>query len=342
MTGRERILNTLAGGPVDRLPAMPIVHAGLARAAGVPLGRFYSDAEVMADVIIGGFERFGWDGVQLTLGVAAEPEALGATVEQPPDGAPLLRQHLLADVGRLPNLATLDPATGGRIPLYHAAVRRVADRIGDRAFVLSTLRGPLNIASQLRGVEDMLIDMLRQPQTAAVVLEFATATAVRVARSAIASGAHAIVFGEATCSPNFISPDMYRRVVKPWHVRLMGEVKAMGWRFAGFHVCGRVLPIIEDLVEAGADFLDIDYQVPVGEAIAAAAGRIALRGNLNPFDLLLRGTPEEVGRATAAVLREAAGARWIVGSGCDIPPGTPAENLAAFAETVRGAGSPPS
>ncbi len=97
MIGRERIHAALTGQPVDRLPTMPILHSGLPPVFDVPMGSFFTSAETMADVIVSGFRTFGYDGVQLSLGVTGEAEALGATVEQPLDAAPILRQYLLPE-----------------------------------------------------------------------------------------------------------------------------------------------------------------------------------------------------------------------------------------------------
>lgn len=340
MTGKERTARILCGEPADRPAVLPIVHTALARCLGVPLGRYFTDAAVMADVMVRGCRQFGLDGVQLTMGVTGEAEALGARVDQPPDGAPLLKQHLLADLGALDRLRTRDPIRGGRLPMYHDAVRQVVDAIGDEAFVISTLRGPLNIASQLRGVEDMMIDLLERPEQAANVLDFTTDIALRVSEASLASGAHALMFGEATCSPNFISPEMYRRIVVPRHARLVDGLRKMGWRFVGFHVCGDLAPILEDIIRTGADLIDVDYQVSAARAIELARGRVALRGNLNPVTLFLQGKAHDVRETTTALCREAAGARWILSSGCDIPPGTAAETLAELARAARAFAAP--
>jgi MtaA/CmuA family methyltransferase len=330
MTGKQRITGVLTGQTTDRPAVMPIVHTALARLQGVPLGKYFTDAHTMASVIVNGCREFGFDGVQLTMGVSGEAEALGALVEQPADGAPLIKQHPLKDASRLDSLRTMDAATGGRMPMYHAAVAEVVREIGDEAFVVSTLRGPLNTASQLRGVEDMLVDMIEDPPAVERVLDFATDVAVRCSRASLDAGAHGVMFGEATCSPNFISPAMYRRFVQPRHVRLVAALRAMGWRCVGLHVCGNILPILDDLIATGADLLDIDYQVPAVRAIEQAAGRVTLRGNLDPVSLLLNASPERVRSKTLELSAQAAGARWIISTGCDIPPGTPRANLAAL------------
>jgi MtaA/CmuA family methyltransferase len=220
------------------------------------------------------------------------------------------------------------------MPMYHAAVAETVARIGGEAFVLSMLRGPLNIASQLRGVEQVLMDMMVDPEGLERILDFTTEAAVRCSKASLEAGAHGLAFGEATCSPNFISPDMYRQFVQPRHARLIGELRRMGWRFVGLHVCGAILPILEDLIATGADFIDVDYQVPAGDAVARAGRRIAMRGNLDPVADFLRGAPDALERKVAALRSAAADARWILSSGCDIPPGTPAANLAAFTKNL--------
>jgi len=335
MTGLERVEGCFAGRQLDRQPILPMMHSALAVYAGVRIGDFFTDAGIMSRVLIDGYRRFGFDGVQLSLGVAAEPEAFGAQVDQPPDGGPILREHLLADVKHLDKLRGRDPCTGGRTPLFFEAVEKVAQQIGNEAFILATLRGPLVMASQLRGVEDVLIDMIERPALVEEILAFAVETTLNVARPTLAAGAQGVLLGEATCSPNFISPDFYRRLVWPHHKRLVAGLKEMGWRHVGLHVCGNIVPIIEDLIATGVDFFDVDYQVPAVKAVELVKNRVTLRGNLDPSSVFRFGTPDQVRSQTEALCRTVRGTRWIMGSGCDIPAGTPAENLLAFTESIR-------
>jgi len=334
MNGRQRVEAILAGSPVDRLPVMPILHSGYATLLGVPLGQFYTSAEVMASVMVRGCRMFGFDGVQLSMGVTGEAEALGAAVEQPADGAPLLRQHLLADPADLPSLRMVDPTCGGRMPMFYGAVETAVRQIGALTYVLPTLRGPLLAASQLRGVQEILMDLIDWPDKAEAILDFTTETALRLGRWLLGSGARGLVLGEATCSPNFISPRFYRRFVLPRHKELVRGLKAAGWLAVGLHICGDITAILDDIVATGVDFCDVDYQVPAGKAIDLARNRIALRGNLDPSADFRFGQPGEIEARTRALLQDVTGSRWILSSGCDIPPGTPPENLTAFARAT--------
>jgi MtaA/CmuA family methyltransferase len=177
--------------------------------------------------------------------------------------------------------------------------------------------------------------MLEDPDAVTRMLEFTSEVALKVARAALAAGAHGLRLGEATCSPSFISPALYRDLVLPHHRRLVAEIKEAGRRCVGLHVCGNTAAIFEDMISTGVDFLDVDYLVSAEKAIALARGRVALRGNLDPSAVFRFGSPDRVRTDTAALCKSVAGTRWIIGSGCDIPPGTPAENIAACVETVR-------
>lgn len=55
-----------------------------------------------------------------------------------------------------------------------------------------------------------------------------------------------------------ISPEMYRRLVKPRHAQLFREVKRLsgGRAFIELHSCGAIRKIIPDLIEAGVEILN--------------------------------------------------------------------------------------
>jgi uroporphyrinogen decarboxylase len=340
MNGRERVLGVLAGQPVDRLPLLPILHSCLATLAGVPLGDYLTNAATMAEVTVNGWQRLGLDGVQMSLGVTAEAQALGARVVQPHDGNPHLLDMLLSDLAELDSLRERDATLGGRMPLYFEAVQRVVRAIGGEAFVLATLRGPLLIASQLYGVQELLIALIEQPQAVAALLDYTTELALSLGRWLFKSGAHGLVLGEATCSPSFIAPAYYRRLVQHRHRQLVAGLRAAGWGAVGLHICGNILPILEDTIASGVDFCDIDYQAPVLSALKLARGRCALRGNLDPSADLFLGQPTELATKIEQLMRETAGQRWIISSGCDIPPGTPEANLIMLTQMVRNSGAP--
>lgn len=336
MTGIERVQAVLSGKEPDRIPFVPIIHAGLAGMFNVPLGRFFTDARAMSDVIVKGFQTFGYDGVQLSLGVTAEPEALGAEVEQPDNAPPILKGRLLEDPANLEGLREIDIVTRGRFPMFREAVERVVEAIGNEAFVIVTLRGPFLMAAQLRGVENALMDMIVNTQALCGILDFTTDTSARLGCAFADTGAHAVILGEATCSPSFISPAAYRGLIRERHQLVIRQLKENGWRTLGLHICGNLTPILEDVLTTGADLVDVDHQVSPLKALDLNNGRAVLRGNLDPSGVFAFGTEEALVRQTSRLKEETEGRGcWIYGSGCDISPGSPARTLRRVAELLR-------
>ncbi|MBN1556179.1 MAG: uroporphyrinogen decarboxylase family protein [Phycisphaerae bacterium] len=323
---------------MDKPPLLPILHSALAPMMDISLGEYFTRAETMSDVIVGGYRRFGYDGVQLSQGVTAEAEALGASVRQPSDAGPILREYLLEDYGNLGELSRVNPCTGGRVPMFYQAVENVMSAVGDEAFVLPTLRGPLLTATQLRGIERVLIDMLDDPKALCDLLDFTTNVALRLGRELVKVCNHGLLLGEAPCSPDMISPAMYREFILPRHRTLIAELRAAGWESIGLHICGDTRAIFEEVIASGADFLDVDHKVPAREACALAADRIVLCGNLDPSSVFRFGAKEKVASETEALCRDVSAGRWILGSGCDIPPGTDESNVATFVKIARAAG----
>jgi uroporphyrinogen decarboxylase len=81
----------------------------------------------------------------------------------------------------------------------------------------------------------------------------------------------------------------------------------------------------------GARILEIDHLVNLGKAKQEIGHKVCLMGNLNPTDILLNGTPAAVEKATRECIKQAAeDGRYILSSGCEIPPTAPLENIRAM------------
>ena len=59
-----------------------------------------------------------------------------------------------------------------------------------------------------------------------------------------------------------------------------------------------------------------------------------LAGNLDPVSVILRGTPDVIRREFREIY-EQVGNKYMVNAGCEIPPGTPPENLRAVCTPIE-------
>jgi uroporphyrinogen decarboxylase len=71
-------------------------------------------------------------------------------------------------------------------------------------------------------------------------------------------------------------------------------------------------------------------QKDIREVKARVGDRMCLMGNVNPLEIAVRGTPEEVREATLDVLEGSEGEGVILSVGGGVSPGMPRENVVAM------------
>jgi [methyl-Co(III) methanol-specific corrinoid protein]:coenzyme M methyltransferase len=96
-------------------------------------------------------------------------------------------------------------------------------------------------------------------------------------------------------------------------------------------ICGKVEGITALLSKAEAEALSVDQSNDL-QALRAALPHSLLFGNLDPVQILAKGSVEQVQRATRLALSAGADALW---PGCDLYPDTPLANLRAMLAECR-------
>lgn len=329
MNGKERIQKALRMEEPDRVPVMPITHYHSASLAGMTIREYAQSGEKMAAAVLKGYERFGWDGFMLGCDVGVEGEALGGTAEFPDDAPPHLTKFVLGDdPGKLGKLKVPNPLRAGRIPVEIRATELCIKEVGGEAFVQPYTAGPMTCASQLRGVQTLMMDTIDRPDFVEELLDFTTEVVLAYGKALVDAGAHGLLLGAALCSPQFTPPPFYRDHILPRHQKLIAALKEYGAPSVDLHVCGDISNIIPYLAESGADMFDVDWQMDMGKLKQEVKGKgITLRGNINPT-LIQNGTPQEVYEESVRVIKASgAGGGMILGSGCDVAHGAPHENL---------------
>jgi uroporphyrinogen decarboxylase len=89
-------------------------------------------------------------------------------------------------------------------------------------------------------------------------------------------------------------------------------------------------------VALGADVLSVGPGIDIAEAKKATSGKVALMGNLDPINVLERGTPEQVSAEAARIMRIGKdGGGYIFDTGEMVPRDTPEENMRAMIRSAR-------
>lgn len=135
-----------------------------------------------------------------------------------------------------------------------------------------------------------------------------------------------------------ISPDTFRRLLKPYRTRLNAFIKQKAPHIRIFHhTCGNVRVLIPDLIETGIDVLNPVQPVPGMEParLVREFGRdICFHGAVDTIHML-RGSTTDVRNGVRQLCRDFAGGSWIVAPANHLQDDIPAANVAALFETVR-------
>lgn len=334
MNGRERILAQLEGKPVDRLPIMPITMQYAADQIGVKYLDYVTDHRVLVEAQLRTAEVFDIDYVSVISDPAREAADCGANVEFFEDQPPAFIEDnaLLADKTALASLKAPDPLGGGRMWDRIQAAALFKDKVRRDKLIEGWIEGPCAEGADLRGINTLMLDFFDDPVFICDLFEFVLDMELRFAKAQIEAGVDLIGIGDAAAS--LVGPQIYEEFVWPYEKRLIDGVKAMGAKVR-LHICGNTRFALEGIGRLGCDIVDLDFLSPMREGREKMGPSQVLLGNLNPVTVLMNGTVQEVLDKVAECHREA-GTRFIVGAGCEVPRGTPPENLKAMLEYAGG------
>ncbi len=323
----------LSGGRADRLPLLPITMMFAADQIGARYGDYARDHRVLVEAQACTADRFDLDYVSAISDPAREASDLGAEVEWFDDQPPAIVESraLLSDKTRFATLEPPDPSAAPRMSDRVAAVRLLRERCGRERMVEGWVEGPCAMSADLRGVNTLMLDFFDDPGFVRDLFAFTVAMELTFARAQIAAGADWIGVGDAAAS--LVGPKLYNEFVQPSERELVAGIQAAGARVR-LHICGKTRRLYRGMAATGADMIDLDSMAPLDAARAEMGPDPVLLGNLDPVRVMREGSPASIDAAVAECHRQAGG-RYIAAAGCEIPRGTPAQNLLAMTRYAR-------
>ncbi len=190
------------------------------------------------------------------------------------------------------------------------------------------------------GIEETFMAMMTHPEKCKeILMRYAHALALHV-NEQMEAGADAINFSAPWTGQNFISREMYEEVIAPAQAFVAQVCKKRGVP-CYCHTCGSIddrLEFIIDIGFAGVECLDPPPlgNVELEDAVKRIGQRAFIKGNIDPVNVLMNGTPQQV--REDAIRRLEIGMRgkgFILSTACSISPSTPRENLDVLYEVVE-------
>lgn len=205
--------------------------------------------------------------------------------------------------------------------------------------------GFFELGGWLRGYENWFMDLASNPKLVEKLLDVTLEIRMRFLDNALEElKDYILVLVEyedlGSQHGPLISPEMYRRYVKPRQKKLYSFIKRKAPVYIFLHSCGSIYELIPDFIEVGVDILNpVQFNSPKMESsrLKKEFGESLTfwGGGVNTQFTLPRGTPEQVRDEVKRQIETfAPGGGFVFSAVHNIQPDVPPENIVAMIETA--------
>lgn len=265
------------------------------------------------------------------MDLTVEAEAFGAEIVFPENEVPSVSGRLLADEAAIESLEV--PALNkGRIPQYLKANMLAARNINDRP-VLAGCIGPYSLAGRLYDMSEMMMLLYINPEAAFTLLRKCTDFILRYCMALKATGVNGVMMAEPAAG--LLSNDDCLQYSSVFIKEIVDAVQDENFSVV-LHNCGNTGHCTAAMVHTGAAAYHFGNKIDMMEALKEVPADALAMGNLDPVSLFKMATPEKMKAETLQLLEATANyPNFVLSSGCDTPPHTPAENIEAFFDALN-------
>ena len=267
--------------------------------------------------------------------MAAEPSILGAKIKFWQDNTPSEYHTLyrLEDIDQFPEYE-VDADAFAAMTLHRIKMQK--QRIFDHGYTLPmiTSRGPLCTAGFVRSTTSLMVELVENPEGCHKLIDLCTRVVIdwlKAQHAAIGDTVEGIFVLDDIVG--FINEEHYMEFAHPYLKRIC-DAFPKDW-VKLYHNDAEVDACLDHLPDAGFNVLNWGKQKDIREVKQRVGHRMCLMGNVNPLEIAVRGTPEEVKKATFEVLEGGGDRGMILSVGGGTSPGMPRENMVAMVEALR-------
>ena len=334
MNSLERVTAAVKFQQTDRPPVIAQVFGHAATLSGVPVDDYVRDGGTLARCQLSALERYAYDAVFSVMDVGVETEAVGAVLDYRKDRYPAVARYPLTREDDWTGLVPPDPEKAGRMPEMLKALTIMRQELGNETLVVGCVLGPFTLASQLLGLETALYLAIDDPVRLERLMDFATDVVIRFGLAQLKAGAHLPIVFNPSASPAVVPPSFFREFELPRLTRVFRAFREAGAVANWLHIAGPAGPILPYYPKAGVTIANIDYSVSAEEA-GNRLPDTCLDGNIKSLSFV-EASPTDVEAEARGLLRSFRDRRgFILSSGCEIPPESRPENIAAMVNAAR-------
>jgi hypothetical protein len=233
------------------------------------------------------------------------------------------------------------PGPGFFPPWHFDTIRTLAARVGPEVSVHGEVFSPFSQFMEMLDYTSGLMALVDDPGKVKACLDRLAEGAILLGCGQAQAGARAVLISSAFAGAGLISRQHYQAFVEPYERKVVSGIKAVHDVPIYTHTCGAIGDRLDLMMATGTDGIDTLDPPPLGtvelaQAKRQTAGRAFIKGNLDPVNTVLMGTPA----STLAAARErlaiaAPGGGYILSTACSVAPAAPPENILVLREAAE-------
>jgi uroporphyrinogen decarboxylase len=335
LTALERDRLYSQGKPVDRIPCVLDTGETMAPLMGMSIADYYHSAEKMCDLEVYLQEHFHSDGAGLSTTLRGMAEAMGSEIAYFDNNVAQLKTPALKSLDEVGKAKLVDVDKDGRLPIILKALAMVKEKLGATVPVGGTVTGPFTIAAMVVGTQTLLKGLRKHPDQVKELMEVIVENNNRYIERLLDIGV-GIGFADPVSSSSIIRAEQYREFSLPYLKKNVDFIKSRGGG-CGLHICGKSRALWDDIITSGIGTFGPDNVEDMAEAKEVLGPHMCIQGNVPPVEVMLYGTPYDVLRSARESIRKAYDSPrgFVLTSGCQMPVGTPRENMTALMDAAR-------
>ncbi|PKN12222.1 MAG: hypothetical protein CVU69_08500 [Deltaproteobacteria bacterium HGW-Deltaproteobacteria-4] len=329
MNSYQRVMGTLMGQPVDKLPVFAVLGAYGGKLTGVDLRTLFSDASAYVTGQKALQQEFGFDLVMTAFDYSVIAEAFGGEVAWSNDQVPNMKRPAVRKAADALLLPLPDLSRTARLPVVLEMNRQLAGLYKEQVPIISVLPGPCILPSLLVGIEQWMEAVLFDPELAQQLLDYTAPFFISWANALLDAGADCLAFTEgmatSAVAPRAMFAEQFLPHLQSVFTRIHGPKVISSTGGCMNHILD-LLPGTDGLVGVIAGSKD-----DLGEARRLLGPDLNIIGNLDNLSMPAA-SAEQVYDMSMACLQAAApsGHYILANAGSDMPQATPPENLRAM------------
>ncbi|WP_292464374.1 methyltransferase cognate corrinoid protein [Methanolobus sp.] len=352
MTHMDRTLASMGDKKVDRLPVYPLACGIMRKFANQSYKQYATTPEAFVESAFLGSKYLDTDMFVGLIDLSATSADFGCKIKYPEDDTPSSEGHLK----NYDNLEVPEVKKGTRAYELVMASKAATEKLNkelDTPFV-GFHEGPLLTLTQLMGADRVLMDMKTHPDVVLEALQKCTDYICQVSE---------LFFEESACNALCIDNLWSNNVI-------MSEEDY--WKFDGKFVYDQHLPLFKKydqpyIIHNCADAVHFDTQIKkfgtqlysyayypkqrgkgsqnYADLIPKYGDSCCMMGEINPVDFMdgsakgvqkIRDDTKALIEGVIPVLKEnGMQSKYVMSSGCEIPPGGPLNTVKAMVDTVK-------